>query len=41
MQTILMKNIVILCFLFIYGLPTSGQEGFLFEKKVDKVVDSF
>ena len=41
MQTILMKNIVILCLLFIYGLPTSGQEGFLFEKKVDKVVIPF
>lgn len=37
MQTILMKKVVILCFLFIYGLPTLGQEGFLFQKNVDKV----
>ena len=32
-----MKKTVILCFLFIYGLPTLGQEGFLFQKNVDKV----
>jgi hypothetical protein len=32
-----MKKVVILCFLFIYGLPTLGQEGFLFQKNVDKV----
>lgn len=37
MQRILMKKAVILCFLFIYGLPTLGQEGFLFQKNVDKV----
>jgi len=37
MQRILMKKVVILCFLFIYGLPTLGQEGFLFQKNVDKV----
>lgn len=37
MQTILMKKNVILCFMFIYALPAFGQEGFLFEKKVDKV----
>lgn len=37
MQTILMKKVVILCFLFIYVLPTLGQEGFLFQKNVDKV----
>lgn len=37
MQTILMKKTVILCFLFIYGLPTLGQEGFIFQKNVDKV----
>src|SRR6187402_221603 len=41
MQTILMKNFVILCFLFVYVLPTSGQEGFLFEKDVDKIVIPF
>ncbi len=41
MQTILMKKVVILCFLFIYGLPVLGQEGFLFEKEVDKVVIPF
>ena len=32
-----MKKTVILCFLFIYGLPTLGQEGFIFQKNVDKV----
>lgn len=37
MQTILMRKTVILCFLFIYGLPTLGQEGFIFQKNVDKV----
>jgi len=41
MQTILMKKLVILCFLFICSLPTLGQEGFLFEKDVDKVVIPF
>lgn len=41
MQTILMKKLVILCFLFVFTLPTSGQEGFLFEKEVDKVVIPF
>lgn len=41
MQTILMKKLVILCFLFIYVLPTLGQEGFLFEKNVDKAVIPF
>lgn len=37
MQTILMKKAVILCFILIYVLPTLGQEGFVFEKNVDKV----
>lgn len=32
-----MKKTVILCFLFIYGLPTLGQEDFIFQKNVDKV----
>ncbi len=32
-----MKKTFILCFLFIYGLPTLGQEGFIFQKNVDKV----
>ena len=32
-----MKKAIILCFLFIYALPVLGQDGFLFEKKVDKV----
>jgi len=41
MQTILMKKTIILCFLFIYVLPILGQEGFLFEKNVDKVVIPF
>lgn len=41
MQRILMKKVVVLCFLFIYGLPTLGQEGFLFQKNVDKVVIPF
>jgi hypothetical protein len=41
MQRILMKKRIILCFLFIYALPILGQEGFLFEKNVDKVVIPF
>ena len=41
MQTILMKKVVILCFLFICALPVLGQEGFLFEKGVEKVVIPF
>ena len=41
MQTILMKKVVILCFLFAFALSTSGQEGFLLEKDVDKVVVPF
>jgi hypothetical protein len=41
MQTILMKKTIILCFLFIYVLPVLGQEGFVFEKNVDKVVIPF
>jgi hypothetical protein len=41
MQTFLMKKRIILCFLFIYALPILGQEGFLFEKNVDKVVIPF
>ena len=36
-----MKKTVILCFLFIYVFPVLGQEGFLFEKNVDKVVIPF
>lgn len=32
-----MKKIVVLCFLFIYTLPSLGQAGFVFEKNVDKV----
>lgn len=36
-----MKKTIILCFLFIYVLPVLGQEGFLFEKNVDKVVIPF
>lgn len=41
MRRILMKKIIILCFLFIYALPILGQEGFLFQKGVDKVVIPF
>lgn len=41
MQRILMKKTIILCFLFFYVLPVLGQEGFLFEKDVDKVVIPF
>jgi hypothetical protein len=40
MKTILMKKAVILCLLFIY-LPILGQEGFIFEKNVDKIVIPF
>jgi hypothetical protein len=36
-----MKKAIILCFLFNYVLPVLGQEGFLFEKNVDKVVIPF
>jgi len=36
-----MKKTIILCFLFFYVLPVLGQEGFLFEKDVDKVVIPF
>ena len=36
-----MKKTIILCFLFFYVLPVLGQEGFLFEKNVDKVVIPF
>ena len=36
-----MKKTIILCFLFFYVLPILGQEGFLFEKNVDKVVIPF
>lgn len=36
-----MKKTVILCFLFIYVFPVLGQEGFLFEKNVDKIVIPF
>lgn len=32
-----MKQTVILCLLFIYSLPVLGQEGFIFEKGVEKV----
>lgn len=32
-----MKTIAILCFLFIYSLPSQAQNGFVFEKNVDKV----
>ncbi len=41
MQRILMKKTIILSFLFFYVLPVLGQEGFLFEKNVDKVVIPF
>ena len=41
MQTIPMRKAITLCLLFIYALPTLGQEGFLFEKNVDKVVIPF
>lgn len=41
MQTILMKKVVILFFSFVFALPTSGQEGFMFEKDVNKVVVPF
>jgi len=41
MQRILMKKTIILCFLLIYVLPVLGQEGFLFEKNVDKSVIPF
>lgn len=41
MQRIPMRKVIILCFWFIYALPTLGQEGFLFEKNVDKVVIPF
>lgn len=41
MQTILMKKLVILWLMFVFALPTSGQEGFLFEKEVNKVVVPF
>ena len=36
-----MKKTIILSFLFFYVLPVLGQEGFLFEKNVDKVVIPF
>ena len=36
-----MKQTVILCLLFIYSLPVMGQEGFMFEKGVEKVVIPF
>jgi len=41
MQRILMKKTIVLGFLFFYVLPVLGQEGFLFEKNVDKVVIPF
>ncbi len=41
MQRILMKKTIVLGFLFFYVLPVLGQEGFLFEKDVDKVVIPF
>ena len=36
-----MKKTIILCFLFVYVLPVLGQEAFLFEKNVEKVVIPF
>lgn len=36
-----MKQIVILCFLFIYSLTLSGQEGFMFEKGTEKTIIPF
>lgn len=36
-----MRKVLILCFLFIYALPTLGQEGFMFEQSIDKVVIPF
>jgi len=41
MQIILMKKIIILFFLFIYVLPVLGQDGFVFEKGIDKVIIPF
>lgn len=31
-----MRLIIIVCFLFIYSLPIEGQEGFIFEKGIEK-----
>ncbi|MES2574172.1 MAG: aspartyl protease family protein [Bacteroidota bacterium] len=37
MKTILVKKVIFLYFLFIYASPLLGQDGFVFEKNVDKV----
>ena len=37
----MMKKVIVLFFLFIYVFPLFGQEGFLFDKGVDKVIIPF
>lgn len=41
MQIIIMKKVIVLFFLFIYVFPVFGQDGFLFEKGVNKVIVPF